>query len=80
MELRERRPHPHPELGVRGSQRLVHEKRLGWRTIARPIATRCPLPAREMGRPAFEEFIQAEQHCDLVDSLSDLRLRCPTDL
>ena len=52
----------------------------GWRTIARPIATRWRCPPERWAGLRSRSSIQAEQHCDLVDALPDLGLRHPPNL
>ena len=74
VQLVERRPHGHAQLGVQVGQRLVHQE--GLRLADDGPAHRDPLPlaAGQRGRLALEVRLQAEHLGGLVDPALDLVL------
>src|SRR5207253_10208943 len=61
--------------GVEVGQRLVHQERLRLADDRAPHRDALPLPARQLGRPALQHLVEAENACDLLDSPALLRLR-----
>ena len=74
VQLLERAPHGHAQLGVQVGQRLVHQERL--RLADDGPAHRDPLPlaAGQRGRLALEVLLQAQHLGGLADPALDLVL------
>ena len=75
MQLGQRGPHRHAELGVQVGQRLVHQERLRLADDRAAHGHALPLAAGQRGRLALEVLLQAEHPGHLGDPAPDLVLR-----
>ena len=74
MQLVQRGPHGHPQLGVQVGQRLVHQEGLRLADDGPAHRDPLPLPAGQRGRLALEVRLQAEHLGGLADPPLDLVL------